>query len=58
MDAKPIEKYGGSKYVVVNKGDAVDESEKWLQLKSKDTIFWIKVVNFDATNIKVGDTIK
>lgn len=54
----PIEKYGSSKYVVASKqfrdfGLSVD-----LQLKNKDTIFWINVLKFDGENIKVGDTIR
>ena len=57
-EAEPIEKYGGSKYVVTDKVEALSDGEKVLQLKNKDTIFWILVLNFDAENIKVGDTIK
>lgn len=55
-DLKPIEKYGGEGYVVVN----IDEynSHTELRLKNKDTIFRARVLIFDAKDIKVGDTIK
>ena len=55
---EPIEKYGGSRYVVTNLrviswGRLAD-----LQLKNKDTIFEIRVLIFDVKNIKIGDTIR
>ena len=55
---QPIEKYGGSKYVV-----SKIQGTEWgrlynIQLKNKDTIFWATVLEFDAKSIKVGDTIR
>ena len=56
LKTEPIEKYGGGKYVIVDKGAWNSITE--LQLKNPDTIFWIKVLNFDAQKLNVGDTIK
>lgn len=53
----PIEKYGDSKYVVSNKKDTF-WSDYNIQLKNKDTIFWITVLSFDGKNIKTGDTLR
>ncbi len=55
---EPIEKYGRNRYVVTAVENAFRGDQKVLQLKNKDTIFWITVLNFDAQNIKIGDTIK
>lgn len=52
----PIEKFGGSKYIVAEK--AIGEKHIALRLKSPDTIFWIRVLKFDGNKISVGDTIK
>ncbi len=55
---EPIEKYGGSKYVV-SKIEGTDWGRLYnIQLKNKDTIFWGTVLEFDAKKIKVGDTIR
>lgn len=55
---QPIEKYGGSKYVV-SKIEGTDWGRLYnVQLKNKDTIFWATVLEFDAKSIKVGDTIR
>lgn len=55
---QPIEKYGGSKYVV-SRIEGTDWGRLYnIQLKNKDTIFWITVLAFDAKNVKVGDTIR
>jgi len=55
---EPIEKYGGSKYVV-SKIEGTDWGGLYdIQLKNKDTILWATVLEFDAKNLKVGDTIK
>ena len=57
-ETQPIEKYGGSKYVV-----SKIQGTEWgrlynIQLKNRDTIFWATVLKFDAKSIKVGDTIR
>lgn len=55
---QPIEKYGGSKYVI-SKIQGTDWCRLYnIQLKNKDTIFWVTVLEFDAKSIKVGDTIR
>ena len=53
----PIEKYGGSKYVVTHKGLTFSNNFN-LQLKNKDTIFWITVLRFDGLKVKSGDTLR
>lgn len=53
----PIEKYGNSEYVVTNKRLTLGNDFN-LQLKNKDTIFWITALRFDSVNIKVGDTLR
>jgi hypothetical protein len=53
----PIETYGGSKYVVVNY-EITPLNVRNLQLKNKDTIFWVTVLTFDCKNINIGDTIR
>jgi hypothetical protein len=54
---QPIEKFGGSRYVVTYREGTIKDSYN-LQLKNKDTIFWVTVLYFDGEKIKVGDTIK
>jgi len=55
---QPIEKYGGSKYVV-SKIQVTDWGRLYnIQLKNKDTIFWATVLEFDVKSIKIGDTIR
>lgn len=55
---QPIEKYGGSKYVVT-KIEGIDWGRLYnIQLKNKDTIFWATVLEFDVKSISVGDTIR
>jgi hypothetical protein len=53
---QPIEKFGGSRYVVASKSTGTTGVN--LQLKNRDGIFWVTVLNFDGEKIKVGDTIK
>ena len=53
----PIEKIRGHKYVVVDK-ELVFNKDYNMQLKSKDTIFWISILGFDGKNVRVGDTIR
>ena len=54
---KPIETYGGLKYIVTRK-DLTLKKNYNLQLKNKDTIFWITVLYFDGKYINIGDSIK
>jgi hypothetical protein len=57
-ETHPIEKYGGSIYVV-SKIEGTDWGRLYnIQLKNKDTIFWATFLEFDAKSIKVGDTIR
>jgi hypothetical protein len=60
MEAKPqpIEKFGGSKYVVADKYSDLNNEYINLKLKNRDTIFWVTVLNFDGEKIEIGDTIK
>ena len=53
----PIEKHKGLNYVVTDITNTIDNNFN-LQLKSKDTIFWVTVLNFDGNSVKVGDTLK
>ena len=53
---EPIEKYGGSKYVITNIYTASKGSG--MTLKNADTIFDITVLRFDRKRYNVGDTIR
>lgn len=53
----PIEKHKGVGYVITDMTHTL--TNEWnLQLKNKDTIFWITVLEFDGKDLKVGDSIK
>lgn len=58
---EPIEKYKGKGLIVINR-DYVsglgNPNDTKLRVKSKDSIFFIYLTDFDAKNLKVGDTIK
>jgi hypothetical protein len=56
-NVQPIEKFGGSRYVIASKHETVQNNYA-LQLKNKDSIFWVYILEFDGEKIKVGDTIK
>ena len=58
VEPKPIEKYGGGKYVIteIHWYDFGRKAE--ILLKNKDTIFEVRIIKFDAMDLKVGDTIK
>jgi hypothetical protein len=56
-NVQPIEKFGGSRYVVARKRTTFS-GDYILRLKNKDTIFYVTVLYFDGEKIKVGDTIK
>jgi len=58
LEEKPIEKYGGGRYVITNIHWFDFGRKAEIQLKNKDTIFEVRIIRFDAENIKVGDTIK
>ncbi len=52
---EPIEKYKGG--IVVLKWNETTFYPD-LQLKFKDSIFWIRVVKYDSDRFEYGDTIK
>lgn len=54
---KPIEVYKDA--VVIQRGSNFDTSyEPLIRLKTKDSIFWVKVVEYDGDRFNIGDTIK
>lgn len=53
-DPKPIEKYYGHDYVVVD----INSNGLWIKLKNKDTIFRADLLKFDMKNLKIGDTLR
>jgi len=54
---KPIEKYKGG--IVVQRGtNYTTDIEPYIRIKSKDSIFWTKVIRYDADRFNIGDTIK
>ena len=57
-ELKPIEKYGGGKYVITDIHWYNFGKRAEIQLKNKDTIFEVRIIKFDAMDLKVGDTIK
>jgi len=54
----PIEKYYGKGYVVLQEPYKYTSTVTKLRLKNPDTIFFVYVHEFDAKNLKVGDTLK
>ena len=57
-EPKPIEKYQGKGYVVIENPFKWSSSRTALVLKNKDTIISVFVPPFDAKNLKIGDTLK
>jgi len=57
MEPHPIEKYKGKGYVIIDMGMDFS-SNTVLQVKNSETITEITILQFDAKNYKVGDTIK
>jgi hypothetical protein len=58
---EPIEKYKGKGLIVVNRNYAAglsNPNDTKLRVKSKDSVFFIYLTDFDAKNLKIGDTIK
>lgn len=56
---KPLEIYKNKGIVVIRE----PETHKWsynrqVRCKTKDSVFFIYITDFDAKNLKVGDTIK
>lgn len=63
VEPRPIENFGGSKYVLVQdpfRDPSCNTDEVYLKLKNKDTIFYAKILVFDAQSreLKKGDTIR
>lgn len=57
-DTKPIEKYQGKDYILIDEPIPWSNVSTELILKSKDSIFRVYVHPFDVKNLKVGDTLK
>ena len=59
MKTKPIEKYRGKGIIVIENPHYVNfGNNAYIRVKTKDSIFRIKLSTFDAKNLKSGDTIK
>jgi hypothetical protein len=60
-NAEPIEKYRGKGIVVVTEwkpsGLFYPEDVR-VRVKSKDSVFYIYLTDFDGIKLKIGDTIK
>lgn len=55
---EPINKYQHKKFVVVGISDDTSYSNQtWVTLKSPDSIFYITILDFDANELKIGDTL-
>ena len=58
-EVRPIEQYKNKSIVVIEEPLSTNYGrDKWVRCKTKDSIFFIKITNFDAKNLKIGDTIK
>lgn len=56
---KPIEQYKNKGIIVIKEPrEAVHPNDRWVRCKTKDSIFYIRITDFDAKNLKIGDTIK
>ncbi len=56
--AEPIEKYKGKSVVVVREPiQTFYGLDRDVRCKNKDSIFYITISDFDAKNLKVGDTL-
>ena len=56
---EPIEKYQNKGIILIEEQSYTNLGrDAILRVKTKDSIFNIKVTTFDAKNLKVGDTIK
>ena len=53
----PIEKYRNKGIVVIG---AINQStyDDLVRVKTKDSIFYIRLTSYDRKNLKIGDTIK
>lgn len=55
---QPIEKYRGKGIIVISEDLNIDfRDETGIKVKTKDSIFYIKLTKFDAQNLKTGDTL-
>jgi hypothetical protein len=57
---EPIEKYRGKGLVVVQnpRQTGLTSNNAKVRVKSKDRVFYLYLTDFDAKNLKIGDTIK
>ncbi len=59
LKTEPIEKYRNKGIVVIESPQKYyNNNTKSVRCKTKDSIFYIAISDFDARNLKVGDTIK
>lgn len=59
LKTEPIEKYKTKGIVVIENPKTYHyDNVKSVRCKTKDSIFYIAISDFDAKNLKVGDTIK
>lgn len=55
---EPIEKYRGKNIVVIGPIYPTSSRNMSVRCKTKDSIFYIALSNFDAEKLKEGDTIQ
>lgn len=55
LKTEPIEKYKGKGIIVI--GDPETYNRTSVRCKTKDSIFYIAITDFDAQNLKIGDTL-
>ena len=54
---QPIEKYRGKGIIVILPPQGNSYRDNDIRCKTKDSVFWIVLTNYDALNLKVGDTL-
>lgn len=56
---KPIEVYKNRGIIVIKEPQPSNwEGNKYIRCKTKDSVFTIRLADFDAKDLKVGDTLK
>jgi len=58
LEVKTIETFKNKGIVVIEKIVYYQNDDVKFRVKTKDSIFFIRLTEFDAKNLKIGDTIK